>query len=122
MNLLFGLSLTVLFNAIATVESDRGATSDNVYQIRDIYIDDLNRLYTYDYQYSDKFDKQKSEQMMYDYWRYYGYRYTKETGKPVTYEVLARIHNGGPRGWQKRATENYWLRVKRQMEKEMGVQ
>lgn len=122
MNTLFGLSLTILFNAIAMVESDRGATSDNVYQIRDIYIDDLNRLYTYDYQYSDKFDKQKSEQMMYDYWRYYGYRYTKETGKPVTYEVLARIHNGGPRGWQKRATENYWLRVKRQMEKEMGVQ
>lgn len=122
MNTLFGLSLTILFNAIAMVESDRGATSDNVYQIRDIYIDDLNRLYTYDYQYSDKFDKQKSEQMMYDYWRYYGYRYTKETGKPVTYEVLARIHNGGPRGWQKRATENYWLRVKRQMEKEMGVE
>lgn len=115
MTALFGLSLTVLFNAIAMVESDRGATSDNVYQIRNIYIDDLNRIYTYRFKYSDKYDKRKSEQMMFDYWRYYGYRYTRLTGRPVTYEVLARIHNGGPDGWRKKSTEGYWRRVERHL-------
>lgn len=33
-------------------------------------------------------------------------------------EVIARVHNGGPRGMQKRATEGYWLRVKKVLERE----
>lgn len=110
---LFNLCLTPLFIAIATVESDRGATSSNVYQIRDIYIHDLNRIYMPFYKLSDKYSIQKSEQMMFDYWRHYAYKWHKETGKPITYEVLARIHNGGPNGMRKRSTYNYWLRVKK---------
>jgi len=30
----------------------------------------------------------------------------------ATLETLARNYNGGPRGWQKAATEKYWQRVK----------
>ncbi len=30
-------------------------------------------------------------------------------------ETLARCHNGGPRGPTKRATEQYWLKVKENM-------
>lgn len=119
MNTLFGLSLTALFSAVAMVESDRGATSDNVYQIRDIYIDDVNRIYNMNVSYRVKFDKEKSEQLMVLYWSYYGERYTKLTGKPVSYEVLARIHNGGPDGWKKYATKRYWKRVKFYLEQEL---
>lgn len=53
---------------------------------------------------------------MFDYWRYYGYRYKVITRKPVTYEVLARMHNGGPDGWKKASTLAYWYKVKKVME------
>lgn len=33
-------------------------------------------------------------------------------------EVIARVHNGGPRGMSKRATGGYWLRVKKVLELE----
>lgn len=113
--MLFGLSLVALFNAIAMVESDRGATSDNVYQIRDIYIDDVNRICNTQVSYDAKYNVKKSEQMMMLYWQYYGEIYERVTGSPVTYEVLARIHNGGPDGWRKEATKKYWERVKRHL-------
>ena len=116
--ILFGLNLTPLFYALAEVESNRGITSENVYQIRDIYIDDLNRIYTYHYSYNCKFDKHASERMMYDYWNFYGRKYNKQTGNKITYEVLARIHNGGPNGWAKISTMSYWMRVKRELIKQ----
>lgn len=111
--MLFELSLVALFNAIAMVESDRGATSDNVYQIRDIYIDDVNRICNTQVSYDAKYDKKKSEQMMVLYWQHYGAKYEHIAGEHVTYEVLARIHNGGPDGWRKEATKKYWEKVKR---------
>jgi hypothetical protein len=33
-------------------------------------------------------------------------------------EVIARVHNGGPRGMRKRSTEGYWLRVKKVLKQE----
>lgn len=108
---LFGLYLSPLFNAMATVESNYGKTSENVYQISDEYIDDLNRIYTHHYPKICKYDKFSSECMMMDYWRYYAYDYNRRTGKPITYEVLARIHNGGPQGMKKESTKRYWYKV-----------
>jgi hypothetical protein len=110
--MIFGLSFALICNAIAQVESDNGATSGNVYQIRDIYIDDINRIYNLQLSYNIKYDRELSEKAMRLYWLYYGERYIKLTGKPVTYEVLARIHNGGPRGYKKHSTKKYWDRVK----------
>lgn len=104
--------MALLFNAIAQVESDRGATSRNVYQLRDIYIDDVNRIYNLQLSYDIKYRKELSERAMRLYWKYYGKRYTELTGNPVTYEVLARIHNGGPNGYRKSSTKKYWNRVK----------
>lgn len=116
MNAVFGLSLSALFSAIAMVESDRGATSDNVYQIRDIYIDDINRIYGLDVAYNAKYCRVKAELLMVLYWMHYGERYQRITGNPPDSEVLARIHNGGPDGWKKKSTEGYWARVKAAME------
>jgi hypothetical protein len=116
--MIFGLSMALLFNAIAQVESDRGATSQNVYQLRNIYIDDINRIYNLQLSYDIKYRKDLSEKAMRLYWLYYGERYTKLTGKPVAYEVLARIHNGGPDGFKKYATKRYWRAVKRHLPNE----
>ena len=44
--------------------------------------------------------------------RAYLARYTPK-GKTVTLEMLARIHNGGPRGYLKPATLKYWLKIQR---------
>lgn len=114
---IFGLELTCLFKAIAQVESDNGATSNNVYQITPSYIEDLNRIYTHHYPKKCRYDRWASQQMMMDYWRYYAYQYARRTGKPITYEVLARIHNGGPLGAEKQCTIKYWDKVRKEMEK-----
>ena len=116
---LFGLYLSPLFNAIAKVESNCGVTSKNIYQISDIYIDDLNRIYPHIYPKRCKYDKYTSQCMMFDYWRFYAYDYARKTKKPITYEVLARIHNGGPDGMFKATTIPYWHKVKKELKKEL---
>jgi hypothetical protein len=110
--MIFGLTLSILFSAIAQVESECGETSKNVYQLRDIYIDDLNRIYKLQPSHHLKYSKRLSEKAMLLYWKYYGERYERITGMPVTYEVLARIHNGGPDGFRKNSTKVYWQKVK----------
>ena len=116
---LFGLYLAPLFNAIANVESDCGVTSKNIYQISDIYIDDLNRIYPHIYQKRCKYDKHSSQCRMFYYWRFYAYDYARKTKKPITYEVLARIHNGGPNGMFRATTLPYWHKVEKELKKEL---
>ena len=125
---LFGLALAPLYAAIAKVESDRGATSENIYQIRNVYVNDVNRIIANAFKtpsgapvhpayfYPNEVNsKAASELMMKIYWEHWGIHYQRKTGKPVTYEVLARIHNGGPLGWKKSATDVYWRKVKEAM-------
>lgn len=113
---LFNLNLAPLFDAMAQVESDNGKTSKNVYQLSDMYIDDVNDICGKQvFLHTDKFSRDKSEQMMVIYWSHYGQRYQNKTGNEPTYEVLARIHNGGPDGWSKYATKRYWKRVQERM-------
>lgn len=118
--ILFGLYLSPLFAAMAKVESDCGASSANVYQIQDIYLDDLSRIYMRIYPKSIKKDKAASEFAMVDYWKFYAHAWAKKNiGKPVTYEVLARIHNGGPDGMSKATTLPYWHKVEKELKKEL---
>ena len=110
---LFGLALAPLYLAIAQVESQCGKTSDNVYQISDIYIRDVNRIMPgLHFSTGAKFIRESSECAMRVYWNHWGKHYQEKTGKPVTYEVLARIHNGGPLGWKKPETLAYWNKVR----------
>tara|TARA_R100000152_G_C6770483_1_gene196677 strand:- start:91 stop:612 length:522 start_codon:yes stop_codon:yes gene_type:complete len=47
-------------------------------------------------------------------------RYAKDAWtdlKSFDAEKVARIHNGGPRGYKKKATEKYWAKVKKVIEK-----
>lgn len=124
--MLFGLNLNPLYRAIAKVESDNGITSENIYQITRNYVDDVNRIYpSFRYRHSDVYDRFESETMMLLYWRYYAYMYSRETGKEITYETLARMHNKGGRYWtsdRKIAESNpYWNKVMVELRKETGL-
>ena len=105
----------LLFDAIAAVESSRGATSANVYQIRRIYVLDVNRMTGKGYWYEAvTADERLARACMRDYWRCWLAR----TGAPVTYETLARMHNGGGwRGWRKDGTRGYWLRIRAELKR-----
>jgi len=83
-------------------------------QIRQPYLDDANRIagtsYTMD---QVRNSRALSKWCAVTYLRHYGAHYERVTGNQASYEVLARIHNGGPSGWRKTSTEGYWKRYQR---------
>ena len=48
-----------------------------------------------------------SRQVMMAYWR----RYVPKAVESKNWEILARVHNGGPKGHLKKATVAYWKKV-----------
>lgn len=128
-------TLTVFLLALAMVESN---CNDNAigkhgevgrYQIRQIYLDDVNRIrgeyrkekgnscYSRVLNLQDMKNSCLAEMAVLEYINYYCAKYKKDTGKPITFEVMARIHNGGPYGYKKDCTKAYWLKVKDAMER-----
>lgn len=89
-----------------------------VLQIRQPYLDDVNehcrkvilehwgRPLTLD----DVKEPAVARWVAVQYLTHYGKRYTRITGKRPTFEVLARIHNGGPNGWRRSSTDEHWRR------------
>lgn len=116
------LPATTLYDAIAYVES-RGidcSVGDNGkavgrYQLHKVYVDDVNRIADAQYTYADRTNPIKSLEMVKIYIGHYSDVYTMETGLPATDEIKARIHNGGPYGYRKDSTLNYWKEVKEAM-------
>ena len=107
-----------LLDAIQAVESNgkENAIGDNgkavgAFQIHKIYVDDVNSFSSEKFTYEDRKNKEKSQKIVKLYLEHYGKSYEKKTGKKATNEVLARIHNGGPKGYNKEATKNYWKKV-----------
>lgn len=113
------ISWKTLLAAIALVESSGNSGAVNhsenavgLYQIRPAYVQDANEyarwIGRHDLHFihpDDMFCPVKSEQVMILYMMRYA-------GENPTPEKIARIHNGGPRGYRKTATESYWQRVK----------
>ncbi len=58
-------------------------------------------------------DAAYSERVMRAYWA----RYCPDALRSENWEVLARVHNGGPKGAKKTATVKYWDKVKKEMSK-----
>lgn len=54
-----------------------------------------------------------SEQTMLAYFA----RYAPKALESKDWQTLARVHNGGPKGASKKATEAYWAKVKKEMAK-----
>ena len=109
-------------DAIVAVESGGNASAigDNgnaygAYQIHESYVNDVNRISGKNFTHADAFDKKKAKEMVKIYLTNYGKNYEKKTGNTATNEVLARIHNGGPNGWKKTATQKYWNKVQKEL-------
>jgi len=80
-------------------------------QIRQPYLTDVNLIAGTSFTLKEVADSQAlSRWATITYIRHYGARYTRITGKPLTYEVAARIHNGGPNGWKKESTDAHWAK------------
>lgn len=101
-----------LLDAIAWVESKGNIVAFNaeedaagLFQIRPIYLRDVNRILGYDkYTLEDRYNPEKSREMVKVYLNHYAAR--------KTLKAIARIHNGGPRGDEKQCTLKYWEKVK----------
>ena len=135
-------TLDDLLDAIEQIESsgDPDAVGDNgaavgSYQIHKIYVDDVNRIlkgwkrqvneqiesaehrgiggWFVPYSYEDRRNRNYSRDMAEVYLTYYT---PLDDDYNIDLEKAARIHNGGPDGWKKKATEKYWLKVKSAME------
>jgi hypothetical protein len=116
-----------LWPAIVKVESggnphaynpNDGATG--IVQIRSVCLEDVNRIarlrgLQVQYSESDRFRPAAARHIWDLYLDYYGDQYQKETGRSPTAEVYARIWNGGPSGWKKESTVEYWRRVRTAM-------
>jgi len=101
-----------LMDAIAIVESSRGKTSNNVYQLKPIYVEDVCRITGQRITHAQAIgDDALARACIAAYWNHYGHAYWKQTGTEASAEALARIHNGGPDGWRRTSTHGYWLRV-----------
>ena len=100
-------------DALAAVETNGDDSAVNAredahgaFQIRAAYLADANRILGSSYTLADMHDRAKAERVVLAYLRHYG----TERGVSSLYD-LARIHNGGPKGAEKRATLDYGARV-----------
>ena len=105
-----------LIDALVKVESngDPRAVGDSgralgCLQIWQCVIDDVNQVSRVKYTHADAFDPAKARAIC----RAYLARYAtaKRLGREPTDEDFARIWNGGPAGWKKKATLSYWHKV-----------
>lgn len=82
-------------------------------QIRQIFIDDVNRIIGKPgmYVHEDAFNREKSMEMALIYLNHYAT--VRRLGHEPTFEDMARIFNGGPMGFNKPCTLKYWEKVER---------
>ena len=109
-----------LINAIIKVESNDNvnAIGDNgkavgCMQIWKVVVDDVNKVSKLKYNYNDRFNKEKSIEIFKLYINKYAT--AKRLGRTPTHEDMARIWNGGPNGFKKAGTKQYWLKVKAEL-------
>jgi hypothetical protein len=100
-----------LLSAIAKVESGGNSKAYNakenaagLYQIRPIYLKDVNRFSKEQFTLADRFDPAKARRIVIAYLEHYC--------KGKSFEYMARCHNGGATGYQKQSTIAYWQKVK----------
>jgi len=111
----FGNIESDMISALIFVESSGNDSAHNLsedavgcLQIRQCMVDDINRILgKQTYKYSDRWSREKSIEMLKIYCNHYNLN---------TPEQIARCWNGGPRGFGKPQTVNYWSRVKNKME------
>ena len=108
-----------LMSAIIAVESNgkANAIGDNgqaygILQVHKSVVQDVNRIYSLRHTHQDMFNPERAKQVFTLYTKYYGDLYQKKAQQPATAEIIARIWNGGPNGYNNPATLKYWKKVK----------
>lgn len=97
----------------AVGDTHLGAPSIGVLQIRPIMVREVNRILkkrksNKKFKLKDRFSRDKSIEM-FKVWREYHHPNDK-------FEKIARNWNGGPNGYRFKRTEQYWNKVKKQLE------
>lgn len=122
-----------LLNAMCKVESNckANAVGDNgkasgILQIHKCYVSEVNRICSLKkngkkFTFEDRYDINKSKEMVKIYLQFWGGIYEKQTGKKANDEVLAKIHNGHT-FWKKsdkvkENVQNYWKKVEKKLVK-----
>ena len=102
------------------------------FQLWRCYVDDVNNILknkgiSKRYTYADRWSYQKSREMVIIYLKHYGKQFEIDSERHITkYRselkgkikvycndmVLSMIHNGGPKGYKKKATLKYWNKIK----------
>lgn len=106
----------VLLAAVMMTESGgRNITGDGgravgPLQVHAAAVADVNRAFGTRYTHRDMADRAKAAAVFDAYlWLY---AQPSRIGRAVTNEDRARIWNGGPQGWRRKATTGYWAKVK----------
>ena len=105
-----------LLPALAWVESKNdpnaigdGGAAIGIYQIHRVYWQDaVDFDKSLGGSYKDCFNPEYAKRVVRAYLKRYG-------STNATVEQLARIHNGGPKGYTKRATIKYWKKIQKEM-------
>jgi hypothetical protein len=112
------LDLDRLIPALVQVESNGnpravgdGGKALGALQIWSVVVVDVNRAKGTRYTHADAFDPAKAEAICRAYLSIYAT--PRRLGRTPTMEDAARIWNGGPNGWKKKATDSYWHKVAR---------
>jgi soluble lytic murein transglycosylase-like protein len=107
-----------LILALILVESggNNKAVGDNgkaygCLQIWEAYVIDANQQAGTNYIHEDAFDRTQAIEITNAYMQRYATE--RRLGRQPTAQDIARIHNGGPNGWKKKATVGYWKKVQK---------
>ena len=109
-----------LLNALAVVESNNndnaigdGGKAIGRYQIWEVYWHDAVEFCpSLKGEYQDVKSQEYAERIIVAYLL----RYAKGAVDCKDFEQLARMHNGGPKGYKKKATLKYWNRVEKELD------
>ena len=123
-------TLEMLFDAVCWVESRNNPDAVNesedavgIAQIRPGVVEDCQRLSP-----ASRFtlDSRKSiggSWLLFRcYLKYWGTSYARETERQPDHITLARIWNGGPRGWNKDATMEYAAKIQARLDEQRVVE
>ena len=86
----------------STINGDNGKAGGPL-QIHPCVVDNVNFHLGKKYSYADRYDLQKAKEI--------ARLYIKLWLDKNKDEIAARIWNGGPRGWEKEATKEYWEKI-----------
>lgn len=112
-----GEPLTDIRDVLKEVESNGdpnaigdGGLSYGILQIQQGAIDDVNERFDTNYKHEDAFDIECAEEIFELYIQRWATHLEKKEGRKATAQDIVRIWNGGPQGYKKQSTIDYYIK------------